>query len=68
MSYSRSPIRHRRRTSDFRYTLGRAYQLAGDTGHAAPIYRSLYAKSAAEFEAGQARQQLQAMGVPLNRR
>ena len=27
--------------SDFRYTLGRAYQLAGDAGHAAPIYLSL---------------------------
>src|SRR6266851_5365088 len=42
--------------ADFRYTLGRAYQMAGDTGHAAPPL---------SFEAGQARAQLQAMGVPL---
>lgn len=50
---------------DFRYTLGRAYQLAGDTGHAAPIYRSIYVTQPLTFEAGQARAQLQAMGVPL---
>ncbi len=52
--------------SDFRYTLGRAYQLAGDVGHAAPIYRSIYAKFPLSSEAPQARQQLDAMGVPLN--
>ena len=51
--------------SDFLYTLGRAYQLAGDTGHAAPIYRSLYTTQPLTVEAGEARQQLQAMGVPL---
>ncbi|RSL15643.1 soluble lytic murein transglycosylase [Edaphobacter aggregans] len=51
--------------SDFRYTLGRAYQLAGDTGHAAPIYRSIYVTQPLTFEAGQARAQLQAMSVPL---
>jgi soluble lytic murein transglycosylase len=51
--------------SDFRYTLGRAYQLAGDTGHAAPIYRNIYVTQPLTFEAGQARTQLQAMGVPL---
>ncbi|MCU1319690.1 MAG: outer membrane protein assembly factor BamD, partial [Edaphobacter sp.] len=50
---------------DFRYALGRAYQMAGDTGHAAPIFRSLYAALPLSFEAGQARAQLQAMGVPL---
>ena len=50
---------------DFRYALGRAYQMAGDTGHAAPIFRGLYAKLPLSFEAGQARGQLQAMGVPL---
>jgi soluble lytic murein transglycosylase len=50
---------------DFRYALGRAYQMAGDVGHAAPVYRSLYAELPLSFEAGQARGQLQAMGVPL---
>ncbi|MEG9438800.1 transglycosylase SLT domain-containing protein [Edaphobacter sp. HDX4] len=52
--------------SAFRYMLARAYQLTGDTGHAAPIYRSIYAKFPTSFEAGQARAQLDAMGVPLN--
>ncbi len=52
--------------SDFRYVLGRAYQLAGDAGHAAPIYRSVYAKFPLSYEAGQAKLQLDAMGVPLN--
>jgi soluble lytic murein transglycosylase len=51
--------------SDFRYTLARAYQLAGDSGHAAPLYRSLYLTQPLTVEAGQARQQLQAMGIPL---
>ena len=50
---------------DFRYALGRAYQMAGDVGHAAPVFRSLYAALPLSFEAGQARGQLQAMGVPL---
>jgi soluble lytic murein transglycosylase len=52
--------------SDFRYTLARAYQLAGDAGHAAPIYRAIYSKFPLSFEAGQARQQLDAMSLPLN--
>lgn len=52
--------------SDFRFTLARAYQLTGDTGHAAPIYRSIYAKFPTSPDAGQARSQLEAMGVPLN--
>ena len=51
--------------SDFRYALGRAYQLAGDTGHAAPIFRSIYVQMPLSFEAGQARAQLEAMGLPL---
>ncbi|HMH15200.1 MAG TPA: transglycosylase SLT domain-containing protein [Edaphobacter sp.] len=50
---------------DFRYALGRAYQMAGDVGHAAPVFRKLYADLPLSFEAGQARAQLQAMGVPL---
>ena len=50
---------------DFRYTLGRAYQLAGDTAHAAPIFRDICAKQPLVYEATQAAAQLQAMGVPL---
>jgi soluble lytic murein transglycosylase len=52
--------------SDFRYILARAYQLTGDTGHAAPIYRSVYAKFPLSPDAAQARTQLDAMNVPLN--
>ncbi|WP_263385449.1 transglycosylase SLT domain-containing protein [Granulicella arctica] len=50
---------------DFRYTLGRAYQLSGDTGHAATIYRSIYLTLPLSYEAGQSKTQLQAMGVQL---
>jgi len=49
----------------FRYALGRAYQMSGDTGHAAAIYRSIYLKQPFSPEAGQSRMQLQTMGVPL---
>lgn len=52
--------------SDFQYMLGRAYQLAGDAGHAAPIYRSIYTRFPLSSEASQARAQLSAMSVPLN--
>lgn len=52
--------------SDFRYIFARAYQLTGDTGHAAPIYRSIYANFPLSNDAIQARTQLDAMGVPLN--
>lgn len=51
--------------SNFRYILARSYQLAGDTGHAAPIYRSIYTNFPLSYEAGQARAQLDAIGVPL---
>ncbi|HEX2917072.1 MAG TPA: transglycosylase SLT domain-containing protein [Edaphobacter sp.] len=51
--------------SDFRYMLARAYQLSGDTGHAAPIYRSIYTRFPTSFDASQARSQLDAMGMPL---
>jgi soluble lytic murein transglycosylase len=52
--------------ADFRYTLGRAYQLSGDTAHAAQVYRSLYASKPLAYEATQAATQLQAIGSPLN--
>jgi soluble lytic murein transglycosylase len=53
-------------SADFRYALGRAYQLAGDTGHAAPIFRNIYSAEPLTAEATEAAMQLQAMGVPLN--
>ena len=52
--------------ADFRYTLGRAYQLAGDIGHAAPLFRSIYATQPLTSDAAQAAAQLQAMGTPLS--
>ena len=51
--------------SDFRYALARAYQLSGDAGHAAPIYRDLFLTQPLTTEAAQARTQLDAMAVPL---
>lgn len=51
--------------SDFRFTLARAYQLTGDTAHAATLFRSIYAKFPTSSEAPQARAQLDAMGTPL---
>jgi soluble lytic murein transglycosylase len=52
--------------SDFQYALARAYQLGGDTTRAASIYRGLYTKKPLSFEAGQAKAQLDAIGMPLN--
>jgi soluble lytic murein transglycosylase len=52
--------------TDFRYELGRAYQLSGDTARAAPVYRSLYVAKPLSYEAAQAAAQLQAMGQPLS--
>jgi len=51
--------------NDFRYAMARAYQVSGDTGKAAPVYRSLYTTQPLSFEAGQSRTQMQAMGVQL---
>lgn len=51
---------------DFRYALGRAYQVSGSTAEAASVYRELYTRQPLTAEATQARQQLQAMGVPLS--
>jgi len=50
---------------DFRYALGRAYQMSGDTSHAAAVYRSLYVNLPLSMEAAQARAQMQAMNMPL---
>ncbi len=51
--------------ADYRYTLGRAYQLAGDSSHAAALYKGLYTTLPLSPEANQARQQMQTMGVSL---
>jgi soluble lytic murein transglycosylase len=51
--------------TEFQYTLGRVYQMAGDAGHAAPIFRGIYGAEPLTTEAAQAAQQLQAMGSPL---
>jgi len=49
---------------DFRYALGRAYQMSGDTTHAAAAFRSVYVNFPLSVEAGEARTQLQAMNMP----
>ncbi len=51
--------------ADFQYALGRARQMAGDTGQAATIFRGIYLSEPLSPEAAQARSQLQGMGVPL---
>lgn len=51
---------------DFLYALGRARQMAGDTSRAASIFRNIYVKMPLSFEAGQARNQMDAMGVALS--
>jgi soluble lytic murein transglycosylase len=51
---------------NFRYALGRAYQLAGDTAHAAPVFRKIYVSQPLANEATEAATQLQAMGTPLS--
>jgi soluble lytic murein transglycosylase len=51
--------------SDFLYTLGRAYQISGDTTQAAAVYRKLYTTLPLSSEAAQARNQLQVMNVGL---
>ena len=49
---------------DFRYALGRSYQISGDTTRAAAIFRSLYVDFPLSVEAGQAVAQLQSMNTP----
>jgi soluble lytic murein transglycosylase len=51
---------------DFRYALARAYQLTGDSGHAAPLYRSIYIEQPLLLNSVESAAQLQAMGVPLS--
>ena len=49
--------------ADFRYALGRAYQLTGDATHAAATFRSLYVHLPLSYEATEAQAQLLAMGM-----
>jgi soluble lytic murein transglycosylase len=49
---------------DFRYALGRAYQMAADTTHAAAAYHSVYVNFPLSMEAAQARTQMQTMNMP----
>jgi soluble lytic murein transglycosylase len=49
---------------DFRFALGRAYQMAGDTTHAAAAFRAIYVNFPLSMEAAQARAQMQAMNMP----
>ena len=51
---------------DFRYALGRAYQLSGDTTHAAQMFKGIYQGQPLSYEAAEAAGQLQAMGMPLS--
>ena len=50
--------------ADFRYALARAYQVSGDTTHAAAVYRSLYVSLPLSMEAAEARTQMLAMNMP----
>jgi soluble lytic murein transglycosylase len=49
--------------ADFRYSLGRAYQLSGDATHAAATFRSLYVHLPLSYEATEARAQMMAMDI-----
>jgi soluble lytic murein transglycosylase len=51
---------------NFRHALGRAYQLAGDMAHAAPIFKKIYATQPLATESAEAATQLQTMGAPLS--
>ena len=51
--------------ADFRYALGRAYQMTGNIGRAASVLREVYLTQALSNEAAQAKTQMTAMGVPL---
>jgi soluble lytic murein transglycosylase len=50
----------------FKYALARSYQMAGDTSGAAAIYRGIFVGQPLSYEAGQARIQMQAMGMGLS--
>ncbi len=51
---------------DFQYALARAYQLQGNTGKAAPLFRRIFETQPLSNEAAQSRTQLQAMGMPAS--
>ena len=49
--------------TDFKLALARAYQGAGDTSKAVPLYRSIFRNQPLSYEATQARTQMQALGA-----
>jgi soluble lytic murein transglycosylase len=51
---------------DFRSTLAKAYQQAGNTGQAATLYRGIYLNDPLSPEAANAKSQLAAMNTPLS--
>jgi soluble lytic murein transglycosylase len=51
--------------TDYRYALGRAYQLTGDSAKAAAAFRWIYVSQPLTYEASQSAAQMQAMGTPL---
>ena len=50
--------------SDYLYSLGRAYQLSGNTAQAAVVFRKLYVTQPLSSEAAQVHTQMQAIGAP----
>ncbi len=52
--------------SDFKYALGRAYQLTGESGKSATLFRSIFVNQPLSYEAAQSMTQLQAMGMAPN--
>ena len=51
--------------TDFRFTLGKAYQASGNVQAAATLYRGIYVGDPLSSEADGAKKQLAAMNVPL---
>ena len=49
---------------DFKLALARAYQVAGENGKAAALFRSIYVNQPLSYEASQAQAQLSALGTP----
>src|SRR6185312_11210065 len=51
---------------DYQYSLGRAYQLSGQTAKATQLFRTIYITQPLSYEATQAAAQLVTMGAPLS--
>jgi soluble lytic murein transglycosylase len=59
------PLSSSQSSVDFRYTLAKVYQAAGNTAQASTLYRGIYLGDPLSPEAAGARTQLTAMNVPL---